>query len=194
MFRFSRPLLPALIVTLGLLHPHTQARADDDLHDAAKFASNGGIAILLTSGFLLPLVEDGKEGKQNALRVADSALTSAIFTSALKRIVRAPRPDGSSRSSFPSGHATAAFSVATMQAEFHPRQAPYWYAGAALVAASRVKLRRHYWRDVIAGAAIGYFTSKLELRRPHGLLLFPFIEKREETPRQRPTISFSYSF
>lgn len=190
---FLRRFVPALFLALGLFSGGHRARADD-LENAARFASNGGTAIFLSSGFLAPLLEDGKQGRQNALRVADSALTSALFTSALKRIVREKRPDGSSRGSFPSGHATAAFSVATMQAEFHPRQAPYWYLGAALISASRVKLRRHFWHDVVAGAAVGYFTSKLELRRPHGLLLFPFIEKREDMRHSTPGITFSRSF
>lgn len=193
MFRFSRPLVPAIVLTLGLFSARTSARADA-LEGAAQFASNGGNAIFLASGVLLPLLEDGKQGKQNALRAADSTLTATVFTEVLKRVVREKRPDGSARTSFPSGHATAAFAVATMQAEFHPRQAPYWYAGAALIAASRVKLRRHYWHDVVAGAAVGYFTSKLELRRPHGLLLFPFIEKREEMQRTTPGITISRSF
>lgn len=141
----------------------------------ARFASGTGNLLYLGAGTLLPLIEDGKNKKEHTLRAADSLLTSTLITEGLKRIVREKRPDSDERTSFPSGHATAAFAIATMQASFHPRQAILWYAGATAIAASRVKLRRHYTHDVIAGAAVGILTARLELKQPRGLLLAPFI-------------------
>ncbi len=141
----------------------------------AKFASGSGNAIFLGVGTLLPLLEDGPEGKKHALRTVDSLLTSTLITEALKQVTHEKRPDGSDYESFPSGHATAAFAVATMQSHYHPKQAPFWYAGAALISYSRVKLDRHYYHDVIAGAAVGYLTSRWELSQPRGLILAPFI-------------------
>ena len=159
----------------------------------AKFASGTGNILFLGAGTLLPLIEDGKDGQQHALRTADSLIVSTLFSEALKRITHEKRPDGSNYESFPSGHATAAFAVATMQANYHPKQAIFWYAGATVIAASRVKLNRHYTHDVIAGAALGYFTSKLELGQNRGLLLRPFI--RSDGPRNSVTgLSFSKSF
>lgn len=146
----------------------------------ARFASGTGNIIYLAAGTLLPLVEDGKNGQNHALRTADSLLTSTLITEALKRIVREKRPDSNARDSFPSGHATAAFAVATMQAHYHPKQAIFWYAGATAIAYSRVKLRRHRYTDVLAGAAVGYLTARFELKQPRGLLLAPFIKSRNE--------------
>lgn len=143
----------------------------------ARFASGTGNLLYLGAGILLPLVEDGPNKKQHALRAADATLTATIITEGLKRIVRERRPDSNARDSFPSGHATAAFAVATMQASFHPNQAILWYAGATVIAASRVKLRRHYTKDVIAGAAVGFLTARFELKQPRGLLLSPFIRR-----------------
>ena len=164
-------------------------------HDAswAKFASGTGNILFLSAGTLLPLIEDGKEGGQHSLRTADALIVSTLFSEGLKRITNEKRPDGSNRQSFPSGHATAAFAVATMQAHYHPKQAILWYAGATAIAASRVKLRRHYTHDVIAGAVLGFFTSRWELSQNRGLLLRPFI--RPEEPRNNVTgVSFSKSF
>ena len=164
-------------------------------HDAswAKFASGAGTYLFLGAGTLLPLVEDGKDGEQHAIRTADALLSATIITEGLKQVVHKKRPDGTDYKSFPSGHATAAFAVATMQAHYHPKQAIFWYAGATAIAASRVKLRRHYTDDVLAGAAIGFATSRLELGQNRGLILRPFV--RQSAPDNRVTgISFSKSF
>ncbi len=147
----------------------------------ARFASGTGNILFLGAGTLLPLIEDGKNGGQHSLRTADSLIVSTLIGEALKRVTHKKRPDGSNYESFPSGHATAAFAVATMESHYHPKQAILWYGGATVIAASRVKLHRHYTVDVIAGAALGYFTSKLELKQGRGLLLRPFIHP--EGPR-----------
>ncbi len=154
------------------------AQADNS---AAKFASGTGNVIYLAAGTLASLIEDGPDGKDHALRTADSLLTSTLITEGLKRIVREKRPgNDTARTSFPSGHATAAFAVATMQSHYHPHQKLFWYAGSTLIAASRVSLHRHYWHDVVAGAGVGFLTAKWELSRPRGLLLSPFIKNRSE--------------
>lgn len=55
-------------------------------------------------------------------------------------------------SSFPSGHATAAFTAAALLAG--ERTGP-WYAAAAVVASSRVYVRMHHASDVVGGAVLG---------------------------------------
>ena len=57
--------------------------------------------------------------------------------------------------SFPSGHAAAAFAVATPIAVYHPGLAPAVFGLASVVAASRVWLRVHHPSDVAAGALLG---------------------------------------
>lgn len=158
----------------------------------AKFASGTGSALFLAAGVLLPLATDGKEGAQHSLRTFDALAVSTILTSGLKIFTHEKRPDGSDFKSFPSGHASAAFTVATMQASYHPKQALFWYGGASLIAYSRVKLHRHYTRDVVAGAAVGYFTSRLELSRPHGLILAPFIHSRREGGGNGATLTMNF--
>jgi membrane-associated phospholipid phosphatase len=76
-------------------------------------------------------------------------------------------------SSFPSGHATAAFCAATMLSDGDPEIAPLYYAVAVIVASSRIHVRIHHASDVIAGAAIGYALGQLGKR----LSPLPQIEK-----------------
>ena len=159
----------------------------------ARFASDTGNLLFLSAGTLLPLLEDKKDGAQHTLRTADALIVSTLLAEGLKQIVHEKRPDGTDYKSFPSGHATAAFTVATMQAHYHPKQALFWYGGASLIGASRVALDRHYTHDVLAGAALGYFTAQLELNQNRGLVLRPFI--RQNAPDNRLTgLSVSGSF
>ena len=149
--------------------------ADSPARTISKFASGDGNILFLAAGVGLPLLSDGHDGKNHALRALDALGTSVLLTEGLKNLVREKRPDTNSHDSFPSGHATAAFAVATVEGSLHPKQAPLWYLGAALISYSRVRLHRHTVGDVLAGAAIGAGTARLELAQPRGLLLSPFI-------------------
>ena len=153
----------------------TFERSSGDDPAWAKFASNGGNLAFLAAGTLLPLATDGKAGGQHSLRTVDALIVSTLVAEGLKTVTHEKRPDGTDDKSFPSGHATAAFTVAAMQAHYHPKQALLWYAGATAIGASRVTLDRHYTHDVIAGAALGYFSAQLELKQGRGLVLRPFI-------------------
>lgn len=57
-------------------------------------------------------------------------------------------------SSFPSGHASAAFCAAGLLGE-DSRLKPAYYALATVVAASRVHVKIHHATDVLAGAVVG---------------------------------------
>ncbi len=156
------------------------APADTPDHQAADFASKTGNIIFLAAGAGLPLISDSHNGNTQALRVADALASSVLVSEGLKNLVHEQRPDSRSHDGFPSGHATAAFAVATMESDRQPGQALFWYLGATLIAASRVRLHRHYPHDVLAGAALGYGMTRLELAAPRGLLLSPFLRSRHD--------------
>ena len=168
----SCALASAALASLALSAP---ARAESPARKASDFASGTGNIIFLAAGVGLPLLSDGHDGKNHALRALDALGTSVLLSEGLKNLVHEKRPDSNAHDSFPSGHATAAFSVATIEAGLHPHQAPLWYLGAALISYSRVRLHRHTVGDVAAGAALGFGTARLEMSRPRGLLLSPFI-------------------
>ena len=91
-----------------------------------------------------------------------------LTTYGFKFGIDAERPNGGGES-FPSGHTALAFAGAG----FIYRQRGWtWGAPAALAAGfvgwSRVESEHHYWRDVLAGAAIGWGSNFLGNRLPWG--------------------------
>jgi undecaprenyl-diphosphatase len=106
-----------------------------------------------------------------AVRVGVSLATeAAVVNLGIKSLFRrtrpvsdAPRPYRLRRprtSSFPSGHATAGFTAATLLAD-GDRFGPAYYALAALVASSRVYVKIHHASDVVGGVAIGLGMGRI---------------------------------
>lgn len=116
-----------------------------------------------------------------ALYGAESWVLSGLIVNGVKVATGRARPDsGEGRDhwlgptlarrhlSFPSGHAAAAFSVATaFAAEYrdYPLAPPLAYGAASLAALSRVYQDHHWASDAFLGSALGYFTAKAVLRR-----------------------------
>jgi undecaprenyl-diphosphatase len=102
---------------------------------------------------------------------AESALTNGPVKLAFRRIrppsaPAGPLPYGLHRprtSAFPSGHATSAFTAATLLAD-GSNAAPAYFALATLVAASRVYVRMHHASDAVAGALLGLAFGQIAKR------------------------------
>ena len=93
------------------------------------------------------------------------AVESALVNVVIKSFFRRRRPPTTGfvhalplrrprTSSFPSGHATSAFSAAALLSEDDALW-PLYYAIAVIVATSRVYVKMHHASDVVAGAALG---------------------------------------
>jgi membrane-associated phospholipid phosphatase len=117
--------------------------------------------------FTVSLVQKDKKLKRNALEMAAAEVINLGITDVLKYTVNRPRPyvtypdifkksDGGSPS-FPSGHTSSAFAMATALTLEYPQ----WYiivpsfAYAGAVGYSRMYLGVHYPSDVLAGAVVG---------------------------------------
>ncbi len=97
----------------------------------------------------------------------ESALVNGLIKSLLPR--RRPANEGHhpfhlrtpKTASFPSGHASAGFTAATLLAD--GQKAPWrygWYGLAVVVASSRIHTRAHHASDVLAGAALGLVLGR----------------------------------
>ncbi len=101
---------------------------------------------------------------QLAILVKTQLLLTSIVVP-LKAITQEPRPDSSSKNSFPSGHTTEAFAAATFLAKEYGHKNIWYSIGAYTVAtgvgALRVLNNRHWISDVIAGAGIGILSTNI---------------------------------
>jgi membrane-associated phospholipid phosphatase len=83
------------------------------------------------------------------------------LTQTLKYATRRERPDGSGRTSFPSGHAADTFAFATaLERHLGWRFAVPGYLFASYVAASRLPANRHWLSDVVFGSAVGIISGR----------------------------------
>lgn len=126
---------------------------------------------------LLALSTFGDEKARDASKLSTISLASGqIVCGLLKASVNRERPEGGNysrwNSSFPSGHAAGAFSLATVLSNKYPRFRVPFYILATGISVSRVYLGSHYPSDVLAGAVIGYIFSRLVLKYETKILGF----------------------
>lgn len=111
----------------------------------------------------------GKPGQSLGRAGAALGAESIIVNGLVKAVFRRERPEAERphphhlrqplTSSFPSGHASAAFFAAALLRD--SPWSPAYYGLAALVASSRVHVGVHHASDVLAGAAIGVVLGEL---------------------------------
>lgn len=86
---------------------------------------------------------------------------SSALTQTVKYSTRRLRPDGTTRNSFPSGHASDTFAVATaLERHLGWKYSIPGYLFASYVAASRLPARRHWLSDVVMGGAVGVISGR----------------------------------
>jgi membrane-associated phospholipid phosphatase len=177
-------------ITVGFYHydqkiqAWAQHKRNDISNHAAQFAEPFGgdfslapAGVLYLYGFLLK----NTQAKKAALLAIESVVVSGLFTASIKEISHRHRPtsgdpynrwDGprfsSENQSFPSGHATAVFSTATIISSEY-REKPLIvilsYGLATATALSRINDNKHWASDVIVGSVIGHFTAQALIRR-----------------------------
>lgn len=180
-------IIPTIFITYGMvslgnnpiraLDLSTKAELTEDhplfaahIDDYSKFAP-------LVAMYAFDFV--GLKGKSNVFdQTAMVLITTAISTTVvtdLKKWTHRLRPNGSSYSSFPSGHTATAFAAAELLNQELKGTSPWiGYAGYAVATATgvlRMYNNMHWVSDVVAGAGIGILSTKLTY------LIYPMIKK-----------------
>ncbi len=105
------------------------------------------------------------EVKRSVAGAGVAIVANAALTELLKSSVNEMRPDRSDNSSFPSRHASYAFTLASVASHELARFSPVWVplsqTVANLIGMQRVYTARHFPSDVLAGAALGTLSGEL---------------------------------
>ncbi|WP_291125374.1 phosphatase PAP2 family protein [Flavobacterium sp. UBA6031] len=129
-----------------------------------------GVAIILIG---ISFLQNYSHTRKRSLYIGASVVSAGIITTILKYSIQRPRPfitypflekvTSGGSPSFPSGHTTDAFSIATAVSLAYPK----WYviipayAWAGAVGFTRMDLGVHYPSDVLVAAIIGTSTAFL---------------------------------
>lgn len=171
----------------------------DDIANIFEPFGNGGLTFGGLVGFYLygHFFENSK-AERTALLAVESFAVTGIFTFALKFSTGRVRPQSAQDSkewngpnlddvSFPSGHTSSAFSIATVLATEYknvPWVPPVAYGLATLTGLSRLNDNKHWASDVFLGGALGYFIAKTVLKlhsnkKGRHYTIYPRISKKE---------------
>jgi membrane-associated phospholipid phosphatase len=126
-------------------------------------ARAGGAAMVPVVATLFVAGRFAPQGRFRAMTYdfAQGLVVNAAYSGLLKYTVHRTRPDGSDTLSFPSGHTSTAFTLATV-AEHHYgwKVGVPAYALASCIGLTRIESNRHNLSDVIAGATLGIIVGR----------------------------------
>ena len=179
-------VVPGSIGLMGLIT--TDRITGDEIGEADRQVtvsgriSNVGSIYSLTAVagafYFIGRAKNDSRARETGLLSAEAMINSIIVEGALKEITQRARPlDGIERSeffdggsSFPSGHSTQAWAVATVIAnEYKHRPAVQIaaYGIASAISVARFTGHKHYISDVVAGSALGYGIGKFVFKAHH---------------------------
>lgn len=149
----------------------------DAMISTSQFVSDAHMVMMVgvpSAMALYGLIVDDADLLESGVVIGTSVIASGLFTIGIKATVNRARPYDAypdkitpyaleSSASFPSGHTSTAFALATSLT----LECPTWYvavpsfAWASAVGYSRMNLGVHYPSDVVCGALLGVATSYL---------------------------------
>ncbi len=153
---------------------HARNNFTDKLFSIDKVYGSGYTLIGIAGLYGYGVIFQNQEVRRIGLETIEAVGYAGLITTVLKSVVGRSRPyTGEAHSmlrpfnvhaattSFPSGHSTVAFAVSTVLANNTDNiyLKILSYTAASLVAYSRLYHNAHWFSDVVAGGAIGYFVG-----------------------------------
>ena len=183
---YSKFIIPSAMISYGLLaqwsdglqeldksthHEITEHYNNDfPIDDYMQYSSYAAYYMLDLCG-----VKAKHSFRDRTIVLAASYAIMGITVQSMKKGFGVERPDGSSKTSFPSGHTATAFLGAHLLFREYKDVSPWigiaGYASATTVGALRVRNKKHWVSDVVAGAGVGILSAEV------GYLLLPVFQK-----------------
>ncbi len=179
-------LLPLGLTTAGLIATdrHTAGALHNDRlrlnisRHVSQLGSTYGTSAIAATFYLIGRKSGNARARETGILAEEAIIDGWIVATALKSVSERRRPRAKRDAgdffaggfSFPSGHAIAAWSLATVVANEYrdrPLVQVSAYGLAAVVSISRFTGRNHFLSDVLAGSAIGYGIGRYVYRRRH---------------------------
>jgi len=143
--------------------------ADPQNAFATSGSKVGGASVmvpLVGAAFLAGRVSHNEPFRAATYDMAQALIVTGAYTMVFKETVHRTRPDGSNKLSFPSGHTSNAFALATVaDGHFGPKVGIPAYAAAAAIGWCRVGKNVHHLSDVLAGATLGIIVGRTVVRQ-----------------------------
>jgi membrane-associated phospholipid phosphatase len=117
-------------------------------------------------------IKDQPKVSHVGMDLIEALAMSEALVQTLKYTTRRERPDGSGKTSFPSGHAADTFAFATaLERHLNWRYSVPAYIFSSYVAISRLPANRHWLSDTVFGASVGIIAGRTvtsnESQRPY---------------------------
>jgi len=170
-------VIPAIGITYGIVALHDSGPKDLNLSTKNEIKEDHPYFVTHVDNYLqwspaaavIGLNIAGIHGKHSfgdefcVYGVSTLIMAGSVFS--LKHITHEERPDHSSFTSFPSGHTATAFAAAEWLRTEYWQRSPWigvaGYAAATATGVLRVYNNRHWVSDVVAGAAIGFLSTRI---------------------------------
>lgn len=194
----------------GRIQEWVQDHRTQTLNDLSKFIFEpigSGLFSITALGVMYGCgwIFNDQKAKITAMKGVESFILASVTTQIIKHLTHRHRPDqdsppnpglwegpfqGFDYTSFPSGHATAAFAIATVIGTAYKET--IWvpvvcYSLATGAALSRVYDNKHWASDVLVGSAIGFAVGKLVINNSKKIKVLP-------VSPTGPGITLSYHF
>ena len=167
-----------LIATDGHIMEHV-SHSPQRLKYSRDFANAGAFALLGTAGsfYVWGGISKSDHNRETGILAGQALVNGSVVAEVLKLVTQRQRPEsdkgrgsfGRGGASFPSEHALAAWSVATVIAHEYPGSLTKLlaYGTASAISISRVTAREHFVSDAVAGSVLGWAIGRQTYRAHH---------------------------
>jgi len=180
-YRERNWLAPFGIGTLGLVaaDPDIMRHLGNTPISRSNSFGNYGLAAMIGSAATLYVrgtTTNDNHSRETGFLAGEAMVNTVIVGEAMKLAFRRPRPNeknagsfGAGGASFPSEHALAVWSIASVIAHEYPGPLTKLlaYGAASGITVSRITARQHFPSDVVVGSVLGYLIGRYVYRAHH---------------------------